>query len=552
MRLLLLALLAVVSALPSKRARHGGVASENKMCSRIGADVMRDGGNAADAIVASTLCIGVVSMYHSGIGGGGFVLVRDSKNKTEFIDFRETAPAASTENMYNNNIDASVTGGLAVGVPGELRGLAMLHERHGCLPWKRLVMPAVHLARDGFEVNADLANVMDSKTKSLGYDFLVNDPSWAIDFAPNGTRVGLGDWMTRKRYSDTLEDVALRGVDAFYTGARARALVAAANATGGIITMADLKNYTVEIREPATIDYRGFRIHSGTAPSSGAVALSVMKIIEGFNGMGRASQINMSTHRLDEAMRFAYGQRAELGDPAFVANMTAFQQYMLSDTIAKSIRAKIQPKTQNVSVYDPPGLESLPTAGTSALVAADDSGLAVALTTTVNLYFGSLVMVPETGVVLNDEMNDFSVPGESNQFGYIPTPNNFIRPGKRPLSSISTTIVEKDGRPFFVTAAAGGSRIITSTVQQLWYVLDYGLTAAEALAKPRLHDQLIPNQVSFEWAYDNSTVADMIARGHNVTWVAPGFSTQQSVKITSNGFEAAGEPRQASSGGAVA
>lgn len=274
--------------------------------------------------------------------------------------------------------------------------------------------------------------------------------------------------------------------------------------------------------------------------------------MNGYEGFGDPAAINLTTHRLDEAIRFAYGQRSELGDPLFVEGLDAYEASMISDDTAAVVRSKISDfRTQNVSAYDPKGYESLPTPGTSHIVAADKSGLAISVTTTVNLLFGSQLMVPETGVIMNDEMNDFSIPGSSNAFGYIPSPANFIRPGKRPLSSISPIIVETaKGKLYFVIGAAGGSRIITATIQNVHHVLDQNLTAPQALAQPRLHDQLSPNQVSFEYAYDNSTVAFMKTLGHNVTWVAPGQSTAQGLRLLPNGtFEAAGEPRQHNSGG---
>ncbi|KAI1764713.1 gamma-glutamyltranspeptidase [Hypoxylon sp. FL1150] len=533
-----------------KAPRLGAVASESSVCSRIGTNLLQAGGNAADALVGTVFCIGVIGMYHSGIGGGGFMLVRGSDGKYEFIDFRETAPAAAFEDMYNNNTDASLYGGLASGVPGELRGLEYLHKNYGKLPWADVVTPAVKVARYGFNVTEDLVHYMASVTPNG--DFLTDDPSWAIDFAPHGELVKLGDTITRKRYADTLETIAAEGPDAFYTGAIAEATIAALSKKNGTMTLDDLKNYTVAIRKPSEINYRGYKLTSTSAPSSGVVALSALNIVDGYDGFGDPAAINLTTHRLDEAIRFAYGQRAELGDPSFVDGLDEYQESMVSNATASEVRSKISDfHTQNVSWYDPTGLESLETPGTSHVVAADKSGLAISVTTTVNLLFGSQLVVPETGVIMNDEMNDFSIPDSSNAFGYIPSAANFIRPGKRPLSSISPTIVETaDGKLYFVIGSAGGSRIITATIQNIHHVLDQGLTTAEALAEPRLHDQLSPNQVSFEYAYDNSTVAYMQSLGHNVTWVAPGQSTAQGLRLLPNGtFEAAGEPRQKNSAG---
>ncbi|KAI0183169.1 gamma-glutamyltransferase [Xylaria flabelliformis] len=534
----------------SKDPKLGAVASESSVCSEIGIDILKKGGNAADALVATQFCIGVIGMYHSGIGGGGFMLVRSKDGQYEFIDFRETAPAAAYQDMYNNNTDASLYGGLASGVPGELRGLERLHKNYGSLPWKQLVLPAVKVARYGFKVTEDLVHYMDTTTPSN--KFLTDDPTWAIDFAPNGYRVKLGETITRKRYADTLETIANEGPDAFYTGAIAKATIAALTKANGTMTLEDLKNYTVAIRNPAKIDYRGYKLTATSAPSGGIVALSALNIVSGYEEFGDPAAINLTTHRLDEAIRFAYGQRSELGDPLFVNGLDAYQNSLITPETGAEVRSKISDfHTLNVSAYDPMGFESLPTPGTSHIVAADKSGLAVSVTTTINLLFGSQLMVPETGVIMNDEMNDFSIPGSSNAFGYIPSPANYIRPGKRPLSSISPTIVETaDGKLYFVIGSAGGSRIITATIQNIHHVLDQNMTAPQALAQPRLHDQLSPNQVSFEYAYDNSTVAFMASLGHNVTWVAPGQSTAQGLRLLPNGtFEAAGEPRQKNSGG---
>ncbi|KAL8798255.1 MAG: hypothetical protein Q9182_006816 [Xanthomendoza sp. 2 TL-2023] len=532
----------------------GAAASESAVCSSIGVNLLKDGGNAADAMVGTVFCIGVIGMYHSGIGGGGFMLVRSSNASYTFIDFRETAPAAAFQDMYNNDTSLSIYGGLASGVPGEVRGLEYLHKHFGKLSWSHVIQPAIQTARNGFKVTQDLVNFMDSTTKGRN-NFLVNEPTWAIDFAPNGTRLGLGDTITRRRYADTLETISKRGADAFYTGPIANATIQALQRANGTMTLNDLKNYTVAIRKPASITYRGYKLTACSAPSSGEVALSVMKTIEGYPDIGSPPALNISTHRLDEAIRFGYGERANLGDPSYVPGLDEYQSEMLNDTTGARIRSQISDiRTLNVSDYDPKGLESLETPGTSHIVTADASGMAITLTTTINLGFGSQLMVESTGVIMNNEMNDFSIPNSSNAFGYVPSPSNYIRPGKRPLSSISPTIVEflSNSTLYFAIGAAGGSRIITATIQNLWHVLDQGLDTASALAQPRFHDQLQPNQVSFEYAYNNQTVAFMKSLGHNVTWNAPGASTAQALRRLPNGtFEAAGEPRQKASGGFV-
>jgi gamma-glutamyltranspeptidase/glutathione hydrolase len=382
--------------------------------------------------------------------------------------------------------------------------------------------------------------------------FLVEDPSWAVDFAPTGTRVKLGDTMTRKRYADTLEAIAKGGADAFYEGPIAEATIRALQASNGTMTLEDLRDYRVAVRRPVQINYRGHKLTSSNAPSSGVVALSALNIMSGYEGFGDESSRNLTTHRLNEAMRFAYGQRTKLADPSFVEGLEEFTRNMITPETGAEVRSRIDDvRAQNVSAYNPDNWESLDTPGTSHLVAADASGMAISLTTTVNLLFGSRLTVPETGVIMNDEMNDFSIPGVSDAFGYAPNPANFIRPGKRPLSSISPVIAETpEGKLLFAVGAAGGSRITSSTIQNVIHLIDEEQGIAAALARPRLHDQLIPAVTTFEWAYDNATVAYLASVGHNVSWVAPGQSAAQGLKLNLNGtFEAAGEPRQKNSGG---
>ncbi|KAL3440011.1 gamma-glutamyltranspeptidase-domain-containing protein [Aspergillus insuetus] len=533
--------------------KRGAVASESAICSRHGTDIILMGGNAADAMVATMLCVGVVGMYHSGIGGGGFMLVKSPNGTFESIDFRETAPAAAFEEMFNNNTGASTSGGLASGVPGELRGLEYLHNNYGSLPWSVVVQPAINTARYGFPVGEDLVHYMDSAIGDDEEDFLVNDPSWAVDFAPHGTRVKLGDTITRARYAATLETIAEQGPDAFYTGLIAESMIHALQAKNGTMTLEDLRKYTIAVRDIAQIDYRGYRVTSTTAPSSGVVALTMLKVLDTYGPLFTERNFNLSTHRMDEAMRFGYGLRTQLGDPHFVKGMVEYEKGMLEAQTINDIRGKISDlRTQNVSAYNPAGIESLETPGTSHIATIDHSGLAISAITTINLLFGSKVIVPETGIIMNNEMDDFSIPNSSNSFGYIPSESNFIRPGKRPLSSCTPAIITYPNgtTTFLIAGSAGGSRIITATVQNIIHAIDEGLSAAETLARPRLHDQLVPNHVQFEYGFDNSTVEFMRERGHNVTWMAPGTSTAQAIRVSVNGtFDAAGEPRQRDSGG---
>ncbi|OBT85554.1 gamma-glutamyltransferase [Pseudogymnoascus sp. 03VT05] len=554
------ALLSLLALLPSPSVEasvflsrddsRGAVASESSICSSIGIDLIRRGGNAVDAAVGTTLCVGVIGMYHSGIGGGGFMLVRSETGEYEDVDFRETAPAAAYEDMYANFTIGSIVGGDASGVPGELRGFEYVHKKYGKLPWAMVVMPAAKVAERGFLVTQDLFGFMTSTVKK-GQHFLTEDPSWAIDFAPNGTLLQPGEIMTRKRFGKTLRTIAQKGANAFYEGPIAEATIRAVQLANGSMTLDDMSQYDIISRKPVSIDYRGYKMFSTGAPSSGAVALNTFKIIEGYN-MSDPDNLKLNTHRLDEAIKFSYGSRNELGDPDFVEGIADFQAHMLDTSNAHATRHRISDDhTLDPADYNPKLLSHPDSHGTSHIVTTDASGLSITLTTTINLSFGSRLCVPETGIIMNNEMNDFSIPGVSNEFGFVPSRNNYIRPGKRPLSSITPVIVEKaDGSLYVVTGAAGGSRIITATIQALWHVLDHGMTMPEALAQPRLHDQLLPAQVRFEVGYDNATTAYMRAKGHNITWTTELLSKTQGIRRLENGtFEAAAEPRQKNSGG---
>ncbi len=392
---------------------------------------------------------------------------------------------------------------------------------------------------------------MQLSTRFYQSEFLTKDPAWAEDFAPNGTRLGAGDLMTRKRYANTLEVFAAQGPDVLYKGPLANATVQALQNSNGSITMEDLANYNVISRTPAEIVYKNYKLHGCGAPASGAVVLSVLKVLEGYEDFGEDQPLG--THRMDEAIRFGYGKRASFGDPDFNKETKSIEAEMLSERFAADTRARISDRhTLNISEYDPDGFESHENHGTSHVVTADASGLAASLTTTVNLFFGSRVMVPETGVILNDEMNDFSLPNVSNIFGYYPSPANYVKPRKRSMSSITPIMVEfANGTLFAVLGASGGSRIITTVIQNALSILEGEMTVHEALEQPRLHDQLLPNKVTFEPTYNNMTVESMRRRGHNVTW-GPAGSSAQAIRIQSGCFEAAGEPRQDDSAGLAA
>ncbi|KAL8791956.1 MAG: hypothetical protein Q9195_005445 [Heterodermia aff. obscurata] len=562
-----------VGELQVDHGKLGAVASESKLCTQVGIDLLKAGGNAADAAVGTTFCVGVVNMYHSGIGGGGIALVRDSQGAYKSIDFREIAPAAADVDMFKDNIEASVLGGLASCVPGQVWGLHYIHSHYGLLPWSKVLQPAVDIARTGFRVNEDLVEAMGipdtHDRRRHPFDdgdnsFLTEDPIWAADFAPNGTRLGLGDLMTRKRYANTLEKIAKFGIRAFYKGEIASQIVTAVQKANGLMTKDDLADYTVAVRSPVEISFHGYRLRASGVPASGAVTLSILKTLEGYGNFTASESVNLSTHRMVEAMRFGYGKRASFGDPDYLDDFHGFEASILNESYAAAIRSKIlDSTTQNISAYDPNGFEMHPSHGTSHIATIDSSGLAISLTTTINLFFGSHLMIPENGIILNNQMNDFSIPNVSNVFGYAPSPANYIRPGKRPLSSMSPVIAESEPlghsssserqkSTIMILGSAGGPRIITAVVQNALHTLLHSLSPYEAVAAPRLHDQLIPDLTSFELTYNNATVESMREKGHEVQWMPLGSSSAHIVQKHEDGsFEAVAEVRQMNSGGMV-
>ncbi|KAK1836157.1 gamma-glutamyltranspeptidase 1 [Podospora conica] len=552
-----------------KNGTRGAVACESALCSRIGTGMIELGGSAADALVAATLCVGVVAMYHSGIGGGGFLLVRDPKrgmwetvdyldperSMYETVDYRETAPAAAHRDMYAGLEEtASTVGGLAVAVPGEVRGLAAVHERWGKLPWTTVVMPAVMVARVGFEVNEDLVKYMDRVGGNAS--FLVSDPAWAEDFAPNGTLVKLGDVMTRKRYADTLQTIAIDGPEAFYQGRIAESIVNTTQSSNGILTLADMASYSIKTLPALSIPYGPYTLFSTSSPSSGAIALAILNTLRNFPPVPFQTDPSpaLTTHRLTESLKFAYASRALLGDPAYLSPPpSALESHLLSPSHGNTTHALINDTSVLPLSYYAPHLFAAPTnPGTSHLVAIDRSGLTLSSTTTVNLLFGAQLMTPDTGVVLNNEMDDFSQPGRRNAFGYEPAPENYIAPGKRPLSSISPVIAERGGAVVLATGAAGGSRIVSATAETVWRVLGRGMGLEEAVRGARVHDQLIPRETLVEEGVEEGVVRGLRERGHNVTVVPVGLSAVHGVVRGRDGvFEAVGETRLMGSGGSV-
>ncbi|KAF8948970.1 hypothetical protein BGZ47_000645 [Haplosporangium gracile] len=494
------------------KAKHGAVAAEEIHCSEIGVEVLKEGGNAVDAAIASCLCIGTINSFSAGIGGGGFMAIRLPNGTVETIDFRETAPTGAYSTMFKKDPMLAQLGGLSVAVPGEIKGLELAHKRHGKLPWKRLFAPSVKMAREGWAVGPELANRIQRVRVMME-----TEPDWKHVFASaDGIALKEGQWIKREALADTLEKIGEEGADAFYMGSIAQGIVDHVQKHGGILTMDDMKAYKPLVKEPIVGYYQGRKVYTSPAPTSGPALISILNILERYN-MGKFKQdINVETQRFVEAMKFGFAQRTELGDPDFT-DLTSVVKSMVSKDTAAVIRANISDtRTFPVEYYNP-HWGPIDNHGTTHMSTVDRDDMAVALTSTVNLLFGSKLLDPKTGVILNNEMDDFSIPGYANAFGLQPSPFNYPEPGKRPLSSCVPTIVERDGKFEMSLGGSGGSRILTAVIQTLLSVYNYDLNIMDAIENPRIHHQLMPHVVDIEAGYPAEEIAYLRSVGHNVT-----------------------------------
>ncbi|KAH7888834.1 gamma-glutamyltranspeptidase [Phlebopus sp. FC_14] len=496
-------------------ANNGAVASENKRCSDIGVDVMKDGGNAVDAAISAALCVGVVNMFSSGIGGGGFMTVRippglpDHASEVYTIDFRETAPALANTTMYSGNPEASRFGGLSVAVPGELRGLEEAYRRWGSLPWSRLVQPSVDLARE-WTVDAELARRIQ-----MFSSLMLNDEDWRAIFAPEGKLLLHGETIRRTNYSRTLATIATEGPEAFYKGPIANSIIRKVKETGGILTHADLEGYSVNVGRALEGTYHGKKVYTSHAPTSGPALLHMLNLLERYD-LVQDGRTGLSLHRIVEAHKFGFAARTKIGDLPYSFNGSARVAELSTKEYADLIAANLTDDRTHPAEYYNPEFDVKTDHGTSHTSVVDRAGMAVALTTTVNLVFGSQVLDPETGVILNDEMDDFSTPGVPNGFGLRPSPYNYPEPGKRPLSSTAPSILEyEDGSFYLAIGGSGGSRIFGSIFQVLLN-LDWGMDTSEAIEYGRVHDQLFPTEVDADDVLPAEQLDGLRRRGHQV------------------------------------
>ncbi|ESY33714.1 gamma-glutamyltransferase [Mesorhizobium sp. LNJC391B00] len=480
------------------KGEHGMVVTAQHLASEAGVEVLKKGGNAVDAAVAVGYALAVVYPNAGNIGGGGFITIRFKDGKSTFLDFRERAPLAATKTMYldkdgNPVKGASLDGYLAVGVPGSVAGFEMAREKYGTLPRQDLMAPAIAYAKDGFILDqGDAASFASNAAR------LAKDPAAAAIFLkPDGKPYGAGERLLQPDLAASLAAISEKGADAFYKGAIADAIVKASGAKGGILANSDFEQYKVRELQPVSCTYRGYEITSSPPPSSGGVIIcEILNVLEGYPlsylGAGSAETV----HVMVEAMRYAYVDRnSALGDPDFVDNPVS---KLLDKGYAKEIRDKIDPFRAGVSQdLMPKGFgESKETTHYSII---DDDGNAVAVTYTLNGSFGAGVVADGTGILLNNEMDDFTQkPGVPNLYGLVQGEANAIQPKKTPLSSMSPTIVAKDGKPFMVIGSPGGSRIITITLEAIVNVIDHGMNIQEAIDASRIHHQWLPDTIYVE------------------------------------------------------
>jgi gamma-glutamyltranspeptidase/glutathione hydrolase len=491
------------------------VGAQEPLATDVGVQVLKDGGNAVDAAIAVGFSLAVTHPYAGNLGGGGFMLIRFADGRSTFIDFRERAPEKASRNMY---LDASgkptresLDGWRSPGVPGTVRGFELAHRKYGSRRWADLIQPAAALASNGFPVSYALAESLKSARN------LAQNPESKRIFQKNGSYWQAGDTLAQPELASTLSRLAQNGVNEFYEGETARKLVDAMARNGGLITLSDLKKYAAVERAPLTGTYQGYGIVAAPPPSSGGVGiLQMLGMLQGSgyqkSGFGSAAEIEY----LAEVMRRYYADRSQyLGDPDFgKLRLSA----LLDPAYLKRRRESIDPHRATPSAQVLPGLPAGRDGGeTTHYNVVDAQGNAVAVTYTLNEGFGNGITVPGLGFLLNDEMDDFAAkPGSPNAFGLIQGELNAIQPGKRPLSSMTPTILTRDGKFFMAVGAPGGARIISAVLQTILNVVDFGMNAQDAVDAPRIHHQWQPDKLYLESGISPDTVALLKSRGYDV------------------------------------
>ncbi len=496
--LALCATLAQAASQAPVAAPHGMVVTAQHLATKVGVDVLKDGGNAVDAAVAVGYALAVVYPAAGNLGGGGFMTLQLADGRKAFLDFREKAPLAASANMYldaagNVVKDLSTIGHLAVAVPGSVSGLELALARYGSMQRAALIAPAIKYAQEGFVLEQGDVDMLAAASEAFRKDA----PTAAI-FLNNGAPFSVGQRLVQKDLASTLKHISDKGTAGFYKGPVAAALVASSQAGKGIITQADLDQYSTRELAPVECSYRGYGIVSAPPPSSGGVVIcQVLNVLEGYPLKDLGFRSAQAVHVQIEAMRHAYVDRNNsLGDPDFVKNPI---ERLLSKDYAAQLRAVINPAQAGISKDIKPGVPPHEGSNTTHYSIADRYGNAVSVTYTINEWFGAKVTAAGTGVLLNNEMDDFTVKlGVPNSYGLVQGLANAIAPGKRPLSSMSPTIVTKDGQPVMVLGTPGGSRIITAVLHTIINAVDYGMNAQEAVDAPRFHQQWLPDITNLE------------------------------------------------------
>ncbi|WVQ76804.1 gamma-glutamyltransferase [Cryptococcus sp. DSM 104548] len=523
-------------------ATSAAVASEDVTCSNLGLDILQNkNGSAVDSAITTTLCIGLLNAFSSGIGGGGFMVVRVpeehyvehellkeigyegqlEEGRVVAIDFRETSPDKSEKDMYGTaraGRAAAQVGGLSVAVPGELRGLEAAHKLYGTLPWEDVVMPVAELAR-GWKVSRELAK----RLRVFG-QFMLSSPAWKAVYAPRGELLVEGDFIQRINYGKTLEKIARKGAEVFYHGEIAESTVETVTEAGGILTLKDLQHFKALAYPAIHGTFMSKEIYTTSAPSSGGVLLGLLKVLEPFDitstgGLGDV----LNAHRFIEALKFAFGARSAITDPAFATNRSALED-VHSKQWADDVRAKITDNTTHSADYYGLQYDTPIDHGTTHISVADRWGGAASVTSTINLIWGSHVMDPKTGIIFNDEQDDFAVPGAADAFGLWPSPWNYPMPGKKPLSSTSASIIlnpsTKSHPPtlYAVLGGSGGSRIFPSVAQVILNLFSRK-DISQSIEAYRLHNQIVPDLTTLEVGpegVDRELVEGLEAKGHKV------------------------------------
>jgi len=479
-------------------AENGMVVTAQHLATRVGVDVLKDGGNAVDAAVAVGYALAVVYPAAGNLGGGGFMTIQLADGRKTFLDFREKAPLAATANMYldkDGNVikGASTNGHLAVGVPGTVSGMELAREKYGTMKRPALLAPAIKYAQDGFVLDQGDIDMLHTATE----DFK-KDPASAPIFLNKGEPFQVGQKLVQKDLAATLKAISDKGEAGFYKGPVGAAIVASSQAGKGIITQADLDQYKTRELPPVECDYRGYHVVSAPPPSSGGVIIcEILNVLEGYPLKELGFRSAQSVHYQIEAMRHAYVDRnSYLGDPDFVKNPL---ERLLSKDYATKLRAAIDPNKAGVSKDIKPGVAPHEGSNTTHYSIVDKWGNAVSVTYTLNDWFGAKVTAAKTGVLLNNEMDDFTAKiGVPNLYGLVQGEANAIAPNKRPLSSMSPTIVTKDGKTVMVVGTPGGSRIITAVLHTMINMIDYGMNVQEAVDAPRFHQQWLPEATNVE------------------------------------------------------